>query len=136
MKYLFDTDVLSNMVKPIPSTPLIAKLATVPRIEQCVSSITVGELIYGAARLGDRATILRQRIERLLLANLTIVSFDAHAARRYGELRAALEREGRPLVEADLRIAAIALSHNLILVTGNGWHFARISGLLIENWLI
>ncbi|HSR22290.1 MAG TPA: hypothetical protein VLW53_01985 [Candidatus Eisenbacteria bacterium] len=50
-------------------------------------------------------------------------------------MRADLERSGRPLAEPDLRIAAIALAHDLTLVTGNGRHFSRIPGLRVESWL-
>ena len=50
--YLLDTDILSNLLKRVPSTALIAKLASVPPEHQFTSSITLGELIYGAHRLG------------------------------------------------------------------------------------
>ena len=59
-----DTDILSNLLKPTPSMPLIAKLATVPASDQCTSSITLGEMIYGAARLGARGASLRERSAR------------------------------------------------------------------------
>ncbi|MDP9373953.1 MAG: type II toxin-antitoxin system VapC family toxin, partial [Chloroflexota bacterium] len=55
---------------------------------------------------------------------------------RYGTLRAELEAAGTPLAEPDLRIASIALTHDLTLVTGNLRHFGRISGLAVENWLV
>jgi tRNA(fMet)-specific endonuclease VapC len=50
-------------------------------------------------------------------------------------IRARLESEGRRLDEPDLRIASIALSRRLTLVTGNVRHFARVADLLVENWL-
>jgi predicted nucleic acid-binding protein len=52
--YLLDTDILSNLLRHTPSTVLIAKLALVPSEQQFTSSITLGELIYGACRLGPR----------------------------------------------------------------------------------
>ena len=76
-----------------------------------------------------------ERIEDSLLPNLPVLSFDASAARRYGEIRAELERRGTPIGDADVRIAAIALSHGLKIVTGNERHFRRVPGLEIENWL-
>ena len=135
MTYLFDTDTLSSLLKRIPSAMLLAKLASVPVAEQATSAITLGELIYGAARLGPRGTTLRARIERDLIANLAILPFDAEAARYYGQLRANLENQGTPLAEADLRIAAIAITRGLILITGNGRHCGRIADLTVENWL-
>ncbi len=65
-----------------------------------------------------------------------MVPFDEAAARRYGALRAYLERQGTPLADADLRIAAIALVRGLVMVTGNVRHFQRVPGLVVENWLV
>jgi tRNA(fMet)-specific endonuclease VapC len=64
-----------------------------------------------------------------------VLPFDRPAAETYGRLRAELERAGTPLSEPDLRIASIALTHDLTVVTGNVRHFARVSGLRVENWL-
>ena len=133
--YLLDTDTLSNLLKRVPSTALIAKLASVPPEHQFTSSITLGELFYGAYRLRERAHILLERLNRTLLPNLPALPFDGAAARCYGEVRAALERQGTPLGDADLRIGAIALVRDLTVVTGNVRHFQRIPGLSVENWL-
>lgn len=40
-----------------------------------------------------------------------------------------------PVAEPDLRIASIALAHDLTLVTGNARHFSRVPGLNVENWM-
>ena len=133
--YLLDTDNLSNLMKRSPSSALVAKVAQVPPDQQFTSSITLGELIYGAHRLQERTAILMQKIENALLPNLPVLSFDPAAARRYGELRADLERLGIPIGDADMRIAAIALSRDLKVVTGNERHFQRVPKLEIENWL-
>ncbi len=135
MMYLFDTDTLSNLLKRTPAARLLAKLATVPASQRCISAITVGELVYGAARRGEQGIQLRERIERDVIEKLQILSFDEVAAREYGTLRADLERRGQPLADADLRIAAIALVNGSILVTGNERHFRRIAELSVENWL-
>ena len=66
---------------------------------------------------------------------MTVLPFDPRAAEAYGRLRAELEREGRRLGEPDLRIASIALSRGVTLVTGNVRHFARVPGLVVEDWL-
>lgn len=133
--YLLDTDILSNLMKRFPSNALVAKVARVPPEYQFTSSITFGELIYGAHRLEERTTVLLERIEGILLPNLPVLPFDAAAARRYGEIRADLERRGTPIGDADMRIAAVALSQDLKVVTGNERHFRRVPGLEIENWL-
>jgi len=133
--YLLDTDVLSNLLRSAPSTALVSKLASVPLEQQFTSSITLGELVYGAHRLKERTRALLERLDETLLPNLPVLPFDASAARRYGEVRAELERRGAPIGDADLRIASIALTHDLTVVTGNVQHFARVSGLRVENWL-
>lgn len=135
MMYLLDTDILSNLLKRTPSTTLIAKLASVPAERRFTSSVTLGELVFGAHRLETRANILLEQIDRILLPYRPVLPFDADAARRYGEVRAELERRGTPLADADLRIAAIALSQGLTVVTGNVRHFQRVPGLPVENWL-
>jgi predicted nucleic acid-binding protein len=56
--YLLDTDVLSNLIKRAPSTALVARLALVPPEQQFTSSVTLGELIYGAHRHPERTAIL------------------------------------------------------------------------------
>ncbi len=104
-----------------------------PPTEQTTTAITVGELLYGAARRGRPA--LTRRVRELLESALSIVPFDRRAAEVYGEFRALLEREGRRLDEPDLRIAAIARSRELTLVTGNVRHFERVPELVVENWL-
>ena len=134
--FLLDTDILSNLMKRSPSTALIAKLASVPPEQQFTSSITLGELIFGAHRLGPRSTVLLGQIETRLIPNLPILPFDAEAARRYGEVRALLEGQGTPLGDADLRITAIAMVRNLTIVTANTRHFQRVPGLSVENWLL
>jgi tRNA(fMet)-specific endonuclease VapC len=136
MIYVLDTDVLSNLLKRIPAKPLLAKLAQIPAAHQCTTSITVGELIYGAARASLRTDALLSKIEGVLLRDLAILPFDRAAAHQYGILRAGLERQGTPLADADLRIAAITLAHEHTLVTGNERHFRRIADLQIENWFL
>lgn len=64
-----------------------------------------------------------------------ILPFDERAAEAYGPLRAGLEAEGRRLDEPDLRIASIALSQRLTVVSGNVRHFGRVPDLAVENWL-
>lgn len=129
--FIFDTDILSASLKRVPPPRLVQRIARVNPEDQATTSITVGELSYGAQRVGRLD--LWARIE-LLLAGLTIVDFDRRAAETYGALRARLEADGRRLAEADLRIAAIALTHRATLVTGNTRHFERIEGLEVEDW--
>ncbi len=135
MKYLLDTDTLSGLMRNAPPPSLLRRVAAVPPEEQATSSITLGELVYGAAWLGQRGAGLLERIETVLTANLPVLPFDDRSARQYGRLRATLKAEGKPTGDPDLRIASIALAHGLIVVTGNVRHFERVPSLVVENWL-
>ena len=108
--YLFDTDILSDLMKRTPSPELQAKLRSVPAEEQFTSSITLGELIHGARKKGSEKLL---REVRRIVANLQILPFDASAADVYGKVRAELEAAGSQIGEADTRIAAIALDHGI-----------------------
>jgi tRNA(fMet)-specific endonuclease VapC len=77
---------------------------------------------------------VRRVREALTLAAL-ILPFDAEAAEVHGPLRADLERQRRRIDEPDLRIASIALSRGMTLVTGSVRHFRRVPGFAVENWL-
>lgn len=131
--YCFDTDVLSATMRRDPPLHLIRRLAATAPSDQCTTSITLGELVYGATRA--RSAKLAEQVRELVAEAVPVVAFDADAAKVYGSLRASLEADGRRLAEPDLRIASIALSRDLTLVTGNVRHFARIQNLQIENWL-
>ncbi len=132
--FLFDTDILSQVLKPSPSPNLLVRLAEVPPEQQFTTAITVGEMVYGAHRSTRREHFLRQLEERVWPA-VRILPFDRFAGEVYGQLRAELERAGTPLAEPDLRIAAIAVANNLTMVTGNVRHFSRVPGLRVENWI-
>ena len=101
--------------------------------ELMVTSISVGELVHGA----HRSSRPEENLTRLdvLLAMFTVLSFDEICARRFGLLKAGLERAGNSLDDMDLQIASIAIEHNAILVTHNQRHFGRIDGLMLDDWL-
>jgi tRNA(fMet)-specific endonuclease VapC len=131
--YCFDTDVLSATMRRDPPMHVIRRLASTPPAQQCTTAITLGELVFGATKAGSQR--LASKVQELVTDALTVLPFDAVAAETYGALRAQLESSGSRLAEPDLRIAAIALSRDLIVVTGNVRHFSRVPDLRIENWL-
>lgn len=112
---------------------LVRRLARTSSKEQCTTAITIGELVYGAARAERRPN--EQRLHEVLTSSLRALPFDRAAAAVYGTLRADLERRGMRVDDPDLRIASIALARDLTLVTGNVRHFERVPGLRVENWL-
>jgi tRNA(fMet)-specific endonuclease VapC len=116
-----------------PPLQLIRRLAVLPPSSQATTSVTLGELVYGASRRGSAR--LTARIREVVAELLPVLPFDRGAAEVYGSLRAELETSGRRLSEPDLRIASIALHRDLVLVTGNVRHFSRVPDLSVENWL-
>ncbi|MCC7536502.1 MAG: type II toxin-antitoxin system VapC family toxin [Deltaproteobacteria bacterium] len=131
--YVFDTDVLSLLMKGKLAPRARARLAAVPADRAKTTTITLGELYYGAMRSAATTRWLEaiMRVE----ASLPRLGFDDAAARCYGEIRAHLESKGRRLDDADLRIAAICIATDHTLVSGNEAHFARVPRLRYENWL-
>ena len=129
-----DTDAISHLVRRPDSAPPAARIARVPSPHRCAGSLTVGELLYGLARArggpGLRAELQARAFDRIV-----VLPFDFEAAEEYARLRALLERQGTPLPDADLRLASIALVHDLTLLTGNERYFRRGPGLRGENRL-
>ena len=132
MLYLFDTDAISDLLRPSPSPAFVDWLHSLERDQQFTSAIVLGELYKGAFRSANRDRHLAG-IEDNILPRLTVLPFDVQVARVFGEIRAGLESRGLPLPDADLQIAATAVFHGLTLVTGNLRHFRRIPGLKISR---
>jgi len=132
--YLFDTDVMSRVVKATPPKTLIERLSRIPRMLQFTTSINAAEVYYGACRTGRRDELIRA-FDESVLSRLTVLPFDLESARVFGRLKASLEARGLPRSEPDLRIAAIALQNRLTIITGNVRYFSDIPGLAVENWL-
>jgi len=132
--YLFDTDCLSNILKKAPSPLLIKKLESLPKDLQFTTSINVSEIYFGAYRSRNQEKILKA-YEDKVFPNVNILPFDTESGKIYGRMKALLEKRGLSKSEPDLRIAAIAIQHDMILVTGNKRHFMNIPGLNIEDWI-
>lgn len=131
--YCFDTDIVAAALLEEPPMPLVRRLARTPAEEQCTTAVTVAEIAYAAARNGDRDLV--GRLRELIGAATAIVPFDAAAAEIYGAIRGDLDGVGVRLDEPSLRIASIALAHDLTLVTGIARLYDRVPKLRIENWL-
>jgi predicted nucleic acid-binding protein len=131
MAYLFDTDAISELLRPRPLKAYVQWLGSIPRDAQFTSAVTVGELFRGAFRSAAKERHLINIEERVLPA-VTILPFDLSTARVFGMIRAELEMTGNILPDADLQIAATAIYHDLELVTGNIRHFQRIPNLRLN----
>ena len=132
--YLFDTDTITNLLKKQPSEELITRLQSLSFIEQFISTITIGEIVYGAYKSHNPERHI-DNLNNILLPSVNIISFSIEEAFQYGKIRAELEKKGVSLFHTDIQIASIAITNNLILITGNIKHFNKIKKLKVENWL-
>lgn len=131
MALLFDTDAISELLRPLPNPAYLQWVRTLPREDQFTSAICLAELFKGAFRSTARRRHVRNIEERVIPA-VTILSFDQATAPVFGQICARLEREGLRLPDADIQIAATAVYHGLELVTGNVRHFERIPELRLN----
>lgn len=94
-----------------------------------VSSVSIGELLYGAELSAKKEQ--NSAVYQDFCAELTEVSIDSAVASSYAKIKAQLKRDGHPIPENDIWIAACAMCHGLTVVTADR-HFSYISNLLIE----
>lgn len=100
-------------------------------LKQCaISEITLAELFYGAAKSGKA----KHRAEVYEIAARFPILPITDALDAFGEVKAALESEGKRIDDFDLLIGVTAVQHGLTLVTHNTRHFLRIPNLHIEDW--
>lgn len=94
--------------------------------------VVLAELYYGAYKSQRQEANLRL-IEKLR-SEFPTYAFDGAAAHHFGQIRAELEKRGKPIGPYDLQIAATALANDLIVVTHNTGEFGRVPGLKHEDW--
>jgi tRNA(fMet)-specific endonuclease VapC len=99
----------------------------------CISTVVLMEVRHGAEK-SARAHDHRRAVEDFA-ARLDVLAFDAPAAAHAAEIRAGLERLGKPIGAYDLQIAGHARSQGLTVVAGNLDEFRRVDGLRSEDWL-
>ncbi len=132
MSYLLDTNICIYALNG-SDAGVVDRLRRSKRSELHISSITIAELYFGAAR-SRRARDNAQRV-RTFVAPLVQVPFDRKVAEIYGSARAKLAARGRQIGPMDMLIAATGLGHGLVVVTNNQREFKRVPGLQVENWV-
>ena len=129
-RYLLDTNIVSDLVRD-PHGAVSRRIARAGEEAVCTSIVVACELRYGAVKKGSPR--LSAQLESILQA-LAVLPLEADADRHYGEIRAHLERAGRPIGANDLLIAAHARAAGLQLVTRNTDEFSRVPGLKVASW--
>ena len=131
MRYMLDTNTCVDLIRR-RGDRILRTMQRLRPDDLCVSSVTLSELEYGAAKSADPGR------NRLALAEfmtpLAVLPYDDAVAPVYGRVRAVLEREGTPIGPLDTMIAAHALALGLTVVTNNEREFRRVAGLNVQNW--
>jgi tRNA(fMet)-specific endonuclease VapC len=131
MIYLLDTNVCIAAINPGES-PIKECLARHAPADLALCSVVRAELLWGAWR--SRRPESNLALLEKFFALFRSLPFDDSAAQHYGRIRANLTAKGTPIGPNDLMIAAIALAHDLILVSHNTREFSRVEGLRLEDW--
>ena len=127
--YLLDTDICIFFLQG--KYGLSGKIDAVG-IENCfISEITIAELLFGA----ENSTNYAQHIEEISLfeQHFRIIPI-YNVLNTYAKEKTRLKKKGIIITEFDLLIGSTALTHDLVMVTGNGNHLGKIQGIQIENW--
>lgn len=136
MKFLLDTNVVSETMRPAPNRRLLARLAQ-HEGQFAISAVTWQELTYGVCRLPESAkkSALEAHLSDVRALLPEMLPFTAEAAGWLGAEMARLERAGVTVACEDGQIAAIARTGELTLVTANTKHFTRFEELRVVDWM-
>lgn len=129
--YLLDTNTCIRFLNR-SNTAIYQRLINLSADDACICDVVKYELYFGAYKSSQSA----KNLENLsnFFGDLASLPFDGEAAKICGQLRAMLQAAGTPIGAYDLQIAAIALTHDLTLITHNTREFSRIPELKLEDW--
>lgn len=135
LKYLLDTNVVSEPLRPNPAVTILRRLRR-HEGEMAIASIVWHELRFGCARLpkSRRRAVIEQYLEEVVLASLPILDYGRAAADWHAEERARLGAVGKTPPFIDGQIAAIASVNDLALVTTHKADFCEFKGLRVHSW--
>ena len=131
MRYLLDSNIWIEILKA-KRVRLVDRFTRTRIDEMATCSPVRAELMHGAEKYVD--VEVRKEVVARALGKVVSLPFDDRCADRYGQIRHDLERRRCIIGPYDLQIAAIALVHDLTVVTGNVEEFARVHGLKVEDW--
>lgn len=131
MKYLLDSNTCIRFLNQ-RSQVVVDRLTETPDEDIFVCSIVKAEMFYGSQKSLRRERNLA--VQRAFFSRYVSLPFDDLAADQYALIRSDLEERGQLIGANDLLIAAIALAHDLTLVTHNTAEFSRVRGLQMEDW--
>jgi len=128
--YVLDTDTLIYFLKGHQN--VVERVTDTLSENITTTIINQAELLFGVFNSLKKKQNL-DKVEKFL-DNIDIEPFCQGSAYIFAEQKALLKKQGNIVADLDLMIASIAMYHQRTLVTNNTKHFARINGLMIENW--
>jgi tRNA(fMet)-specific endonuclease VapC len=131
MRYLLDTNIIIFALKDAKGRSAL-RIGQANQQEVAICAVVEAELYHGATKY-DRPS-RRKIILDAFLEPFQSLPFDSTCVSEYARIRDDLERRGQLIGGNDLMIAAIALTHDLAVVTHNGAEFLRVPGLRVEDW--
>ena len=138
MAFLLDTNVVSETTRPRPRQPVLDWIEAQNPADLFLAAQTIGELVRGARKVREQER--HERFERWIEQDLArqfdgrVLPFDSHTAAIWGRPMGDGDRAGRTPAAADAQIAAIAIQHELILVTRNVKDFRNFNIQLLDPW--
>lgn len=137
MKYLIDTSVLSELVKPMPFEGVLAFLNRIDPDDAWLSVMTIGEVVSGIESMSDGK---RKRLYVEWLDEIErqyegrILPVDVDISRTWGEIHGRLRRRGIQVAPPDGLIAATAIQHGMHVITRNVKDFEPTGVLIVNPW--
>ena len=135
---ILDTNVISELTRPVPDPGVITWLDSLPAEETAITAITAAELRYGVRRMPDsrRKMGLSEAVNTLITNDFRdrVEPFDVLAADHYADVVTAREHAGHPISTSDAQVAAICRVLNATLATRNTADFTGIGVDLIDPW--
>jgi tRNA(fMet)-specific endonuclease VapC len=130
-RYMLDTNIVSQLLREHPQ--VLARVLATPMDLLCISSITEGELLFGLAN--NPANLKLKLAVQELLRRVDSIPWDSVAARKYGEVRTQMHKQGKGIGNLDLLIAAHAIAIDAVLVSNDQAMF-QVPNVNIEDWTI
>lgn len=137
MRYLLDTNVISEIMRPAPEPKVLAWMGATPHHDVAISVVSIGELERGLLKVAGtrRGDELRALVQQVLSKNFPLLDVDQPTMLRWAALTVQADQQGRPPATLDTLLAATAMRHGLTLATRNTRHFEAFGVPLVNPWL-
>ena len=135
MKYLLDTNIVSEPLRPAPNKLVLTRMRRHAEA-LAIASVVWHELWFGCLRLpiSARRSAIERYLDEVVSLSIPILAYEARAAAWHAAERARLVARGSTPPFVDGQIAAIAHVNELVLVTANARDFASFKDLMVEDW--